>query len=142
MFFLDVVEPAPVKAWAVSSVASRHLSKRGLNEANPGAGLEREISTHTSISFGHYLNSVNAQSVYAGLQWTPTFAGRWSDGYLSVGAMLGVATGYREFGPLVPLAGLIGKWESRQTGVNLMFVPNPVQFSASFFGLQLKRRVP
>jgi hypothetical protein len=142
MFFLEPVEPPPVKAWVVASVASHHVGERSLNEINPGTGFERELSPETSLGFGHYLNSVNAQSVYAGIHWTPAFAGRFNDGYLRAGAMVGLATGYREFAPVVPMAGLIGKWESRHTGVNLMFVPNPIQFSASFFGLQLKRRMP
>lgn len=142
MFTVDAFDPPAPRSWIVNTVASRHVAERGLNEVNPGTGFERALGTDSTLSVGHYLNSINVQSVYAGVQWTPVAGPRLAGGDVRWGAITGLVTGYRFVAPVVPMAGVIGTWDDGSHGVNLMFVPNPLRPAESFFGVQMKRRLP
>lgn len=80
-------------------IAAYH-AQAGYNSDTPGIGLLCPIATDTRAAVGTYRNSLGGQSAYAAAVWQPLRLGP-----LRVGAMAGMATGYRrEFTPMAALA--------------------------------------
>lgn len=98
------------------TLGSWHADRnRHFNESNPGVGVELACDGR-HLAFGYYFNSSWRHSVYAvvGIE-TPQ---RWG---LSVGAEVGVATGYRY--PVIPLAFPYLRAGTRHAGVKINVLP-------------------
>lgn len=115
------------ETWAVGSVSSYHLERRGQNERNWGLGFEAGIGAHTRAIGGAYRNSSDDTTVYAGLAHLP-----WQHGRLRLGGMLAAASGYEDK-PAVLLAA-VAALEGRRAGINLGFIPA----AGGVFVLQVK----
>ena len=115
--------------WVVLTIASQHIESQGMNQSNPGIGVEAN-----GYIAGIYRNSDYRNSVYVGRDWLPIV-----DGHLHAGLAYGAITGYRmAVAPLV--AGRI-TYENGNFGVNLNVMPDPFWIKHSALGLQLKWRM-
>lgn len=110
---------AAVKAqeWATLACCSYHFERHGQNQTNPGVGFEHVTSERWRLVGGVYDNSSNATSFYAGGVYTA-----WRAGAVSLGATLGLATGYGNT-PL-PILGPSVSLEGERFGLNLLIVPS------------------
>ena len=126
------MDPIACTCWAVLSVASLHADPQGLNQTNPGVGIEVN-----RWHVGEYRNSIDRTSVYAGRE---IFAG---DGAIRAGVLVGAVSGYRRIGgsPVLPLVAPFVSWEGRRFGVNVALLPNPIQWNESALALQVKVRL-
>lgn len=123
------------------NVAARHFDREatqrlGLNEVNPGIGLEQEDGDIHKMA-GYYKNSFNRPSVYGLIGYTPLDVGG-----VKVGVVGGGATGYLM--PVTPVAGLMGTYQHGDTGVNVTVVPNVSMGNSKaygFAGIQLRHKI-
>jgi hypothetical protein len=118
---------------AVLSVASRHEDREtGLDEFNPGLGLEWDLLGGLSSGLGAYRNSFGDLSPYAGVQYRVR---RESPERVSPGALVGVAC-YDGQGPLL-LAGPFLEFRLGPVRPRVLWIPDVGQFGGHVFALQV-----
>ena len=96
---------------------SHHFGEKAVgkwNERNYGAGLRYQHSETWGVQGGTFRNSYDRQSTYAVIDYTPLLGG-------SVGVFGGVASGYREDGPLI--GGLLLRWQGERVSLAARIVP-------------------
>jgi hypothetical protein len=113
--------------YAVLSLASQHLDPHGMNQHNPGVGIEA-----SGWAVGEYRNSLDRTSVYAGKMLS---AGHF-------GVLAGAVSGYqwRDM-KVVPLLSPYATVSVGRFGVNLALVPSPLKWSETAVALQVKWRI-
>ena len=106
------------------SVASQHLDPHGMNQYNPGVGIEAN-----GWAVGEYRNSLDRTSVYAGKMLS---AGHF-------GVLAGAVSGYqfRQF-HVVPLLAPYATYSVGRVGVNLALLPSPIKWNETALALQIK----
>lgn len=120
--------------WFTLNLLSHHLSKQPwMNEANPGFGFEKQLTSDVRGIGGVYKNTEGGTSLYGGINWAPLKMGP-----LKLGFNAGLLTGYREH-PILPAITPTLALEKDGWGVNLTFIPDPKEFKNSAVGLQLKK---
>ena len=117
--------------YLVMSVASQHLGATGLNQTNPGIGVE---FNHYHV--GEYRNSLSRTSVYAGKDWE-------TGGAVKIGVLAGAVTGYNRLAgsSVLPLLAPFVSVEYGRFGANVALLPNPIQWNQSALALQIKIKV-
>lgn len=132
--------PAPAeenKSYLTVSALSYHMNrKKGYNEVNAGAGVEYELTRTFALVAGFYRNSrpdKDAVSTYGGFSYMPV-----SLGPLRAGVMLGAVTGYKQANVLPAASGILSLG-TRDTAVNVHFLPALSMRYISALGLQFKR---
>ncbi len=136
---LDTIESKPLnELWINAGFYSAHFqTDKGLNNSNPGLGVEYRTSTVTTWTAGRFYNSDRAYSNYAGVYYQP-----WSIGSLRLGAVAGGFSGYPKmrnggwFLAAVPVASI----EFNRVGLNIGIVPTYKDrlYGAVSFSLRLK----
>ena len=129
--------------YLVMTLASQHINPSGLNQTNPGIGIE-----YNRWVAGEYYNSFHRHSTYFGREVGVDRA-HWH-----VGVMVGAITGYQRRagdqnddhygnspGWLSPAVAPYISYTYDRVGVNITFIPNPTDWQQSAFGLQLKYQV-
>jgi len=120
--------------WLTMAFLSRHLSRDpGMNENNPGIGVEYPLDANKAAIAGLFKNTQGHTSAYGGLEWMPGQMGP-----VKLGGSLGAVTGY-ERANILPMLALKAAYETPNYGVNLQFLPNPLEFKRSAVGLQFKK---
>ena len=114
--------------YLVLSIASQHLGATGLNQSNPGVGIEVN-----SWHVGEYRNSLKRTSVYAGKDWETA-------GTVKAGVLVGAVSGYNHLAgsAILPLVAPFIAVEHGRFGANLALLPNPIQWNESALALQVK----
>ncbi len=135
----DVIESKPLsEGWVNAGFYSAHFqSDKGLNNSNPGIGLEYRSSTVTTWTAGRFYNSDRAYSNYAGAYYQPISIGRFR-----LGAVVGGFSGYPKmrdggwFLAAIPVASI----EFDRFGLNIGVVPTYKDrlYGAVSFSLRLK----
>ena len=117
--------------YIVMSLASQHLGATGMNQTNPGIGVEAN-----SYHLGEYRNSLRRTSFYAGRDWS-------TDGAVKAGVLVGAVTGYNRVAgsPVLPLVAPFISVEYGRLGINVALLPNPIQVNESAVALQIKVRL-
>lgn len=90
---------------------------RQWNETNTGIGLRYEFTDDISIQGGVYKNSINKQSIYGSLDYTP-----FSQGPFHFGGYAGVANGYENGKARIGGGGLV-RWQEGRHSVSLRATP-------------------
>jgi len=109
--------------YLVLSVASQHIDPHGMNQFNPGVGIE-----YNGYAVGEYRNSYDRTSVYAAKSLQ----------YGHVGVFAGAVSGYpSRFGKLNPMLAPYLTFGDKYA-VNIAIVPNPMQWNQTAIALQLK----
>lgn len=134
-----LVESNPIsETWLNAGFYSYHFQRdKGLNDRNPGLGIEYRYSTVASVTAGRFYNSDRAYSNYSGVYYQP-----WAIGSVRLGAVMGGFSGYPKmrnggwFLAAVPVASV----EYGRVGVNIGFVPSYKDrlYGALSFQLKLK----
>jgi hypothetical protein len=134
-----LVDSKPIsETWLNAGFYSYHFQRnKGLNDRNPGLGIEYRYSTVASVTAGRFYNSDRAYSNYAGVYYQP-----WAIGPVRLGAVMGGFSGYPKmrnggwFLAAVPVASI----ENSRVGVNIGFVPSYKDrlYGALSFQLKLK----
>lgn len=134
-----LIEPRPIsETWLNAGFYSYHFQRdKGLNDRNPGLGIEYRYSTVASVTAGRFYNSDREYSNYAGVYYQPLAIGP-----VRLGAVVGGFSGYPKmhnggwFLAAVPVASV----EYNRVGVNIGFVPSYKDrlYGALSFQLKLK----
>lgn len=96
---------------------SKHSDEKAVgkwNERNWGAGVRYQHSPTWGVQGGTFRNSYDRQSVYAIVDYTPLLGG-------SVGVFGGVASGYKNEGPLI--GGLLLRWQGERVSISARIIP-------------------
>lgn len=108
--------------WLNAGFYSYHFRRdRGLDDTNPGFGIEYQYSSVAAFTAGAFRNSEYSESRYLGWYYQPVRAGPFR-----LGAALGAFDGYQRmrsggwFLAAVPVLTI----ESDQFGVNIGFIPD------------------
>ena len=117
------IESKPIsETWLNVGFYSAHFQRdKGLNDSNPGLGVEYRYSTVSSLTLGRFYNSDREYSTYAGVYYQP-----WRIGPVRIGAVAGAFNGYpkmREGGwflAAIPVASM----DYGRMGLNLSVVPS------------------
>lgn len=135
----DIVEAAPLsETWLNFGFYSYHFQRdKGLNDRNPGLGIEYRYSTVASVTAGRFYNSDREYSNYAGVYYQPIAMGP-----VRIGAVVGGFNGYPKmhdggwFLAAIPVASV----EYQRVGVNMAVVPTYKDrlYGALSFQLKLK----
>ena len=126
----------PHCTWALdATVTSVHIPRDGMNEWNPGVGIECDLH-NGSIGVGTYKNSFAHRTNYALAAWLP-----WHKDHWAFGAALGLASGYttpERDGVAAPiLGGLFVRYRpADRLGLNLLIVPPVEPGTCMMMGLQ------
>lgn len=135
-----VIDSKPLSQWWVNAgFYSRHFQRdKGLNDSNPGLGVEYRASTVTSYTAGRFYNSDRDYSNYAGVYYQPIAIGP-----IRFGAVIGAFDGYpkmREGGwflAAIPVASI----EGERLGLNVAIVPTYKDRLYGAVSFQLKLRL-
>ncbi|VTU37333.1 hypothetical protein [Variovorax sp. PBL-E5] len=128
----------PGQAWINAGLYSYHFDRhQGLEDSNPGIGIEWPLDSTYSLTAGVFRNSDRQQSHYVGVYVMPfEFHG------VKLGAAVGAFDGYPKafnggwFPALIPTAAIEGKhW-----GLNIAFVPTIKNRLYGALSFQLKYR--
>lgn len=118
---------------------SYHFQKdKGLNNSNPGFGVEYRHSNVTAFTAGTFYNSDRRTSHYVGMYWQPLEVGQ-----VRLGAAVGGFDGYPRmhdggwFAAIIPTASV----EYERVGLNLFFIPTYKDRLYGALSFQLKIRV-
>ena len=118
----SLIDSTPVnQTWLNAGFYSYHLQRdKGLQDSNPGLGIEQRFSTVTSLTAGRFYNSDRRYSNYAGVYYQPIAAGPFR-----FGAVVGVFNGYPKMrnGGLFLAAIPVATFEHTSVGVNVAFIP-------------------
>ena len=94
--------PARADQYVIGNLSARHWDRsHNFNEHNYGLGLEETFLGDLAGHVGLYRNSLNKDSVYALVSYTPVHFKA-----VSAGIIGGAVTGYPIY-PVVPVAGLL-----------------------------------
>jgi hypothetical protein len=136
---VETIESKPLsEGWINAGFYSAHFQRdKGLNNSNPGLGIEYRSSTVTTWTAGRFYNSDRAYSNYAGAYYQP-----WSVGLFRLGAVVGGFSGYPKmrnggwFLAAIPMASV----EFERVGLNIGVVPTYKDrlYGAVTFSLRLK----
>lgn len=134
------IENKPLsETWLNAGFYSYHLSRdKGLNDRNPGLGVEYRFSTVGSVTAGTFYNSDRAQSNYIGAYYQPVALG-----LVRFGAVIGAFDGYPKmqnggwFLAAIPVASI----DYKNVGLNLAFVPNYKDRLYGAISFQLKFKI-
>ncbi len=118
----ETIESKPLsETWINAGFYSAHFqTDKGLNNSNPGLGVEYRMSTVSTLTAGRFYNSDRAYSNYAGMYYQPFSIGR-----VRLGAVVGGFSGYPKmrdggwFLAAVPVASI----EFDRVGLNIGIVP-------------------
>lgn len=122
-------------AWMTSTLASYHFDRpNDYEERNLGVGFEYVCGDWRGVG-GFFRNSHRETSLYAGAAWMPD-ALTWRE--LRAGLFAGFFTGYSDI-PLLPAAAIVGAWEGRRHGLDLLWFP-PYEENKGLLVLRLKRK--
>jgi hypothetical protein len=135
----ETIESKPLsEGWVNAGFYSAHFQRdKGLNNSNPGLGVEYRSSTVTTWTAGRFYNSDRAYSNYAGAYYQP-----WSVGRFRLGAVVGGFSGYPKmrdggwFLAAIPMASI----EFERVGLNIGVVPTYKDrlYGAVTFSLRVK----
>lgn len=133
------------KTYLDANIAAKHWDRDAtkdlnLNERNPGIGLEHDSGDWRQM-VGQYKNSMNKNSIYALLGYTP-FQTETLLGKLKAGIIGGGITGYDM--PVAPAAGLLATLDRGNYGVNFTAVPDASingKKAYGFLGAQLRYKL-
>jgi hypothetical protein len=136
----SLIEPTPLsQTWLNAGFYSYHFQRdKGLEDSNPGLGIEQRISTVTSLTAGRFYNSDRRYSNYAGIYYQPIALGP-----VRLGAVVGGFNGYPKmrnggwFLAAIPVA----TFEYKSVGINVAFVPSYRDRLYGAVALQLKLKV-
>lgn len=117
-----VIESKPLaETWINTGFYSLHFqSDKGLNNSNPGLGVEYRMSTVSTLTAGRFYNSDRVYSNYAGMYYQPIALGP-----VRLGAVIGGFSGYPKmrdggwFLAAIPVASI----EFERVGLNVGVVP-------------------
>ncbi|MES2741453.1 MAG: hypothetical protein V4754_10940 [Pseudomonadota bacterium] len=127
------------ETWLNAGFYSYHFQRdKGLNDRNPGLGLEYRYSSVASLTGGRFYNSDRAYSNYAGLYYQPVALGP-----LRLGAVVGGFSGYpkmRDGGWFLAVVPMIS-YEYQRVGLNLAVVPTYKDRLYGAFTFQLKLKL-
>ena len=137
---LKTVESVPLsETWLNAGFYSYHFQRdKGLNDSNPGIGVEYRFSTVSSLTVGRYYNSDREYSNYAGMYYQPI-----SIGCVRLGAVVGGFNGYPKmrdggwFLAAIPVASV----EYERFGANIAVVPSYKDRLYGALSFQLKFKV-
>jgi len=125
--------------WVNAGFYSYHFQEdKGLNNSNPGWGVEYRHSNTGSAMAGVFFNSERKTSHYAGWYWQPLALGQ-----VKFGAVLGVLDGYPRmrngswFLAIIPAASI----EYERIGINVVLVPTYKDRLYGALSFQLKLKV-
>lgn len=118
------------------SIASMHLDPNGMNQLNPGAGLECFLSERFVLEAGEYSNSDFRHTNFAGVQWRYFNNAHWS-----IGTRLDAVSGYAQLGRVGLGSGPFAEYRHNRVAAAVNFIPNPMDWKRSCFGFQLKWRI-
>jgi hypothetical protein len=135
-----IIDSEPAKQWWVNpGFYSLHFQRdKGLNNSNPGVGVEYRNSTVTSFTAGRFYNSDRDYSNYAGMYYQPVAVGPFK-----FGAVVGAFDGYPKmrnggwFLAAIPVATI----EGERFGLNIGFVPTYKDRLYGAISLQVKLRL-
>ncbi|NEX64156.1 hypothetical protein [Noviherbaspirillum galbum] len=138
--FFSSIESRPLSQWWVNpGFYSAHFQRdKGLNDSNPGLGVEYRMSTVTSLTAGRFYNSDRAYSNYAGVYYQP-----FTIGPFQAGAVVGGFSGYPKmrdggwFLAAIPVLTL----EGERLGLNIGIVPTYKDRLYGAISFQLKLKV-
>ena len=136
----SLLDATPVsQTWLNAGFYSYHFQRdKGLDDRNPGLGIEQRLSTVTSLTAGRFYNSDRRYSNYAGVYYQPIALGP-----VRFGAVIGGFNGYPKmrngswFLAAIPVATI----EYQSFGVNVAFVPSYRDRLYGAVTLQLKLKV-
>lgn len=136
----SLIESTPLsQTWLNAGFYSYHFQRdKGLNDSNPGLGVEQRLSTVTSLTAGRFYNSDRRYSNYAGVYYQPIALGP-----VRLGAVIGGFNGYPKmrnggwFLAAIPVASI----EYQSFGLNVAFVPSYRDRLYGAIALQLKLKV-
>lgn len=127
------------QTWLNAGFYSYHFQRdKGLDDRNPGLGIEQRLSSVTSLTAGRFYNSDRRYSNYAGVYYQPI---AW--GPVRFGAVVGGFNGYPKmrnggwFPAVIPVATV----EYQSFGLNVAFVPSYRDRLYGAVTLQLKLKV-
>jgi hypothetical protein len=133
----EMVESTPLsQTWLNFGFYSDHFDRdKGLNNSNPGLGIEYRYSTVASFTGGRFYNSDREYSNYVGWYYQPVALGPFR-----LGAVVGAFNGYPKmlnggwFPALIPVI----SYEYKRVGLNLGIVPSYKDRLYGAFAFQLK----
>ena len=132
-----MVESQPLsQTWLNGGFYSYHFQRdKGLNDSNPGLGLEYRYSTVASVTAGRFYNSDREYSNYLGWYYQPVTLGPFR-----LGAVLGAFNGYPKMreGGWFPAAIPVISYEYKRVGLNLGIVPSYKDRLYGAFAFQVK----
>lgn len=136
----DIVDSTPAsEIWLNAGMYSYHFQKdKGLNNSNPGLGIEYRFSNVASFTAGTFYNSDRRTSHYVGVYWQPVAVGP-----VRIGAAVGGFDGYPRmydggwFAALIPTASV----DYKRVGLNLFIIPTYKDRLYGALSFQLKVRV-
>jgi hypothetical protein len=115
-------QPAPLsQVWVSPGFYSYHFDRdAGLEDLNPGVGIEWPVHPMVSLTAGRFRNSNDAMSNYVGAFVMPW---RWGD--WRFGAVVAGFDGYPNYrdGGWFPALIPVVAYEARRWGLNVGFVP-------------------
>jgi len=138
--WLGTIESKPLsELWLNPGFYSYHFQRdKGLNDSNPGLGVEYRVSTVAAVTAGRFYNSDRHYSNYAGFYYQPIAIGP-----VRFGAVVGGFNGYPKmheggwFLAAIPVA----SFEYQRIGVNLAFVPSYKDRLYGALSVQLKVKI-
>jgi hypothetical protein len=122
---LGILAISSVRASELSVVAhgfSHHLDNHNFNERNYGGAVRYEHNDW-AMQIGAYRNSINKDSVYAGIDWSPFVYKSDSCLKLEAGAYYGVASGYKF--AVTPVVGVQAAVKCENVFVRVRAMPDP-----------------
>ena len=136
----SLIESVPRnQTWLNAGFYSYHFQRdKGLNDSNPGLGIEQRFSTVISLTAGRFYNSDRRHSNYAGVYYQPVALGP-----VHLGAVVGGFNGYPKmrhggwFLAAIPVASV----DYKSFGLNVAFVPSYRDRLYGAIALQLKLKV-
>jgi hypothetical protein len=137
---LHWVESKPLsETWLNAGFYSYHFQEDiGLNNENPGFGVEYRLSTVNSLTAGRFYNSDRAYSNYAGWYYEPA-----AYGPVRFGAVVGAFNGYPKMlnGGWFPAVIPVLSMEYQRVGMNIAIVPSYKDRLYGAISFQLKLKV-
>ena len=122
---LAILAVSSVHADELSLVAhgiSKHIDNHNFNERNYGGAVRYERDDW-GVQVGGYRNSINKNSVYAGIDWSPFKYETESCLKFDAGAYYGVASGYKF--AVTPVVGLQAAVKCENVFARVRVMPDP-----------------
>lgn len=137
--FVTLESKPLAELWLNPGFYSYHFQRdKGLNDRNPGLGVEYRSSTVASLTAGRFYNSDRMYSNYAGFYYQP-----WAVGPIRIGAVVGGFNGYPKmhdggwFLAAIPML----SYEEGRFGLNVAIVPSYKDRLHGAISFQFKFRV-